>query len=89
MSFHLVFLNIIFQFRQSRILAMHLSKIEKDKMFYEDHGVITLQSGKEVNNLMIYGVGLRNSSKLKFTSSSFEFGSDCKTHDGKLYITNH
>jgi len=35
---------------------MHLSKIEKDKMFYEDHGVITLQSGKEVNNLMIYGV---------------------------------
>ena len=66
---------------------MHLSQTEKDKMFYEsDHGVITLQSGKEVNNLMIYGVGLRNSSKLKFTSSSNDFGSDCKTHDGKLHV---
>ena len=65
---------------------MHLSQTEKDKMFYEsDHGVITLQSGKEVNNLMIYGWGLRNSSKLKFTSSSNDFGSDCKTHDGKLH----
>ena len=65
---------------------MHLSQSEKDKMFYEEHGVITLQSGKEVNNLMIYGVGLRNSSKLKFTSSSNDFGSDCKTHDGKLHV---
>ena len=66
---------------------MHLSQTEKDKMFYEsDHGVITLQSGKEVNNLMIYGWGLRNGSKLKFTSSSNDFGSDCKTHDGKLHV---
>ena len=66
---------------------MHLSQTEKDKMFYEsDHGVITLQSGKEVDNLMIYGWGLRNSSKLKFTSSSNDFGSDCKTHDGKLHV---
>ena len=64
---------------------MHLSNIEKEKRFYEaGTGIITLQHGIDVDDLMLYGWGLTNSSEVKFTSSGGEYGNDCKTHDSKF-----
>ena len=62
---------------------MHLSKSEKDKIFYEENGGITLQQGVEIKDLRLYGWGLTNNSEVKFTSWADDFGNDCKTHDGK------
>ena len=67
---------------------MHLSKTEKDKVFYGENGVITLQQGVDIEGLMLYGWGLTNKTEVKFTSWADDFGNDCKTHDGKYHI-NH
>ena len=63
---------------------MRLTKMEKDKIFYEESGLITLQQGLVVEDLMLYGWGLTNDTSVKFTSSSGEFGANCKTNDSKL-----
>ena len=63
---------------------MRLTKTEKDKIFYEESGLITLQQGLVVEDLMLYGWGLTNDTSVKFTSSSGEFGANCKTNDSKL-----
>ena len=57
---------------------MRITKMEKDKIFYEENGLITLQQGMEVEDLMLYGWGLTNDSSVKFTSSSGGFGDKCK-----------
>ena len=54
-------------------------------MFYEEGtGIIALQHGMDVEGLMLYGWGLTNDSEVKFTSSSGDYGNDCKTHDSKF-----
>ena len=57
--------------------------MEKDKIFYEESGLITLQQGLVVEDLMLYGWGLTNDSSVKFTSSSGNYGDNCKTNDSK------
>ena len=63
---------------------MRLTKMEKDKMFYEENGLITLQEGMEVKDLMLYGWGLTNDSSVKFSSISGDLGDNCKSDDSKL-----
>ena len=59
--------------------------MEKEKVFYEEGtGVITLEHGTKVENLMLYGWGLTNRSEVRFTSSRGDYGNDCKTHDSKF-----
>ena len=61
--------------------------MEKDKIFYEENGLITLQQGMEVEDLMLYGWGLTNDSSVKFTSSSGGFGDKCKDELSKYEET--
>ena len=52
--------------------------------YYQGLAVATLQQGLVVEDLMLYGWGLTNDTSVKFTSSSGEFGANCKTNDSKL-----
>ena len=63
---------------------MRLTKMEKDKMFYEENGLITLQEGMEVKDLMLYGWGLTNDLSVKFSSISGDLGDNCKSDDSKI-----
>lgn len=66
---------------------MRITKMEKDKIFYEENGLITLQQGMEVEDLMLYGWGLTNDSSVKFTSSKGGFGDNCKQQTSKYEKT--
>ena len=70
--------------RKSRIISMRLTKMEKDKIFYDETGLITLQQGLEVQDLMLYGWGLTNESSVKFTSISGDLGDNCKSNESKI-----
>ena len=63
---------------------MRLTKMEKDKIFYDETGLITLQQGLEVKDLMLYGWGLTNESSVKFTSISGDLGDNCKSNESKI-----
>ena len=73
----------LIQDQETRIVSIHLSKVEKDKISYEEHGVISVLHGMEVEDLLLYGWGFTNKSQVKLISHADSYGNDCKNPDGR------